>query len=201
NKNYYIKRFVIETTTQGKRFSFITEGRGSKMILATTLDSPAIELTTKLKSGDKKVEFVNLTEFIDVKGWRSIGNKICGKEFHKVKLITPIEPVALPETEQSNNQEITDQKEIKPIDSKSKPKEELDKKPQKTQLKSSVKAESEPNIEQKDSYENSDSKKDKLKNVPKENVTKTNPPKIKAPKKDEDEDSKTFTSGDQISLL
>ena len=96
---------------------------------------------------------------------------------------------------------ITDQKEIKPIDSKSKPKEELDKKPQKTQLKSSVKAESEPNIEQKDSYENSDSKKDKLKNVPKENVTKTNPPKIKAPKKDEDEDSKTFTSGDQISLL
>ena len=82
------------------------------MILATTLDSPAIELTTKLKSGDKKVEFVNLTEFIDVKGWRSIGNKICGKEFHKAKLITPIEPVALPETEQSNNQEITDQKEI-----------------------------------------------------------------------------------------
>ena len=171
------------------------------MILATTLDSPAIELTTKLKSGDKKVEFVNLTEFIYVKGWRSIGNKICGKEFHKAKLITPIEPVALPETEQSNNQEITDQKEIKPIDSKSKPKEELDKKPQKTQLKSSVKAESEPNIKLKDSYENSDSKKDKLKNVPKENVTKTNPPKIKAPKKDEDEDSKTFTSGDQISLL
>ena len=31
NKNYYVKRFIIETTTQGKRFSFITEGRGSKI--------------------------------------------------------------------------------------------------------------------------------------------------------------------------
>ena len=164
NKNYYIKRFIIETTTRGKRFSFITEGRGSKMILASTLDSPTIELTTKLKSGDKKVEVVNLTEFIDVKGWRSIGNKICGKEFHKAKLLKPIEPVELTEPEKSNDQEITDQKEIIPSDDKPKPKEELDKEPKKV-------------------------------------VTNPKLPEPKLPKKDEDEDSNTFTSGDQISLL
>ena len=134
------------------------------MILASTLDSPTIELTTKLKSGDKKVEVVNLTEFIDVKGWRSIGNKICGKEFHKAKLLKPIEPVELTEPEKSNDQEITDQKEIIPSDDKPKPKEELDKEPKKV-------------------------------------VTNPKLPEPKLPKKDEDEDSNTFTSGDQISLL
>lgn len=92
NKNYCVKRFKIETSTNDKRFSFITEGRGSKMILATTQVTPIIELTTKNKTGEKKMEEVNLVEFIDVKGWKSIGNKLCGKEFVKAKLLPPLPP-------------------------------------------------------------------------------------------------------------
>lgn len=92
NKNYCVKRFKIETSTNDKRFSFITEGRGSKMILATTQVTPIIELTTKNKTGEKKMEEVNLVEFIDVKGWKSIGNKLCGKEFVKAKLLPPPPP-------------------------------------------------------------------------------------------------------------
>ncbi|MBR9859532.1 DNA gyrase/topoisomerase IV subunit A [bacterium] len=90
SKNYCVKRFQIETSSQGKRFSFITDGRGSKLILATTQFKPVIELTTK-SGKDKKTEEVNLREFIDVKGWKSIGNKIAGKEFSKAKLLPPDE--------------------------------------------------------------------------------------------------------------
>ena len=62
------------------------------MVLAATHNTPIIELTTKSKTGDKKVEQVNLAEFIDVKGWKSIGNKLCGKEFVKAKLLPPPPP-------------------------------------------------------------------------------------------------------------
>ena len=91
-KNYCVKRFNIETRSTGKRFNFITDGWGSKMILATTQKTPIIELTVKTKSGDKKTDEVNLQEFIDIKGWKSIGNKICGKEFTKAKLLPPPPP-------------------------------------------------------------------------------------------------------------
>ncbi|MGB4080956.1 MAG: DNA gyrase/topoisomerase IV subunit A [Bacteroidia bacterium] len=91
-KNYCVKRFNVETRSTGKRFSFITEGWGSKMILAATHKSPLLELTVKTASGEKRISQVNLTTFIDVKGWKSIGNKLCGKEFIKAKLLPPPPP-------------------------------------------------------------------------------------------------------------
>ncbi|PCJ67183.1 MAG: DNA topoisomerase IV [Bacteroidetes bacterium] len=91
-KNYCVKRFNIETASTDKRFSFITEGWGSKMILVTTQISPIIELTIKTKTGEKKTDEVNLVDFIDIKGWKSIGNKLCGKEFAKAKLLPPPAP-------------------------------------------------------------------------------------------------------------
>jgi topoisomerase-4 subunit A len=89
SKNYCVKRFNIETSTVSKRFSFITDGRGSKLILITTQNAPIVELTIKPSGKDKQVEEVNLKDFIDIKGWKSIGNKLCGKEFAKVKLLPP----------------------------------------------------------------------------------------------------------------
>lgn len=102
SKNYCVKRFNIETSTLSKRFSFITEGRGSKMVIGTTQTTPIIELTTKSKTGDKKTEEVNLVDFIDIKGWKSIGNKLCGKEFVKAKLLPPPPPPPEP-TPKDNN--------------------------------------------------------------------------------------------------
>ena len=89
SKNYNVKRFVIETSTLDKRFNFITEARGSKLIAATTQIKPIAELTLKHKDKEKEVSDVNLEEFIDIKGWKSIGNKLCGREFAKLKLLPP----------------------------------------------------------------------------------------------------------------
>lgn len=100
SKNYCVKRFNIETSTLSKRFSFISDGRGSKLVLVTTQKTPRIELTTKGKDKEKKVEEVNLKEFIDIKGWKSIGNKLCSREFSKAKLLDP-----LPDEEEENQEE------------------------------------------------------------------------------------------------
>ncbi len=89
SKNYCVKRFNIETSTVGKRFNFITDGRGSKPIMVTSQKTPIIELSIKEKNKDRETSTINLFDFIDVKGWKSIGNKLCGREFAKIKLLDP----------------------------------------------------------------------------------------------------------------
>lgn len=86
SKVTYVKRFNIETTTSGKSFNFINESKGSKLIHVTTNDVPVVEITYKKKgerSNSKRV--MNLSEIIDKKGWRSIGNKFPLQNISSVK--------------------------------------------------------------------------------------------------------------------
>ena len=197
NKNYYVKRFIIETTTQGKRFSFITEGRGSKMILASTQDIPSIELTTKLNYGDKKTETVNLEEFIDIKGWKSIGNKICGREFVKAKLLKPI-----PSEEPLENQKPNENTSVTQSDKNTEEKvksEEIKKEDAKTSLDKPIEIKSD-SIENEVKSSSDVLPKAESKSPSPKAVEKKSPSNPKSTK-EKDDDSNTFTSGDQISLL
>ncbi|MFT7380070.1 MAG: topoisomerase-4 subunit A, partial [Bacteroidia bacterium] len=192
-KNYCVKRFNIETASTDKKFCFITEGWGSKMVLAATHDTPIIELTTKSKTGDKKVEEVNLANFIDVKGWKSIGNKICGKEFVKAKLLPPPPPEDDGEDPDDNepptNDDITEVKTVKASDEESSDVEVIIEVPNETSIQTRppiakkviAKKENEPEPDQKE--------------IPDEAA----PELPSSDKKKEDKNS--FTSGDQISLL
>lgn len=85
---YYAKRFAIETSTLGKKFLFISEEKGSKLLLVGALAVPVFEVTFKQK-GNKEVEkaTVDLEEFIDVKGWKSVGNKLSYTEIRKLEWI------------------------------------------------------------------------------------------------------------------
>ena len=197
NKNYYVKRFIIETTTQGKRFSFITEGRGSKMILASTQDIPSIELTTKLNSGDKKTETVNLEEFIDIKGWKSIGNKICGREFVKAKLLKPI-PSEEPLENQKPNENTSVTQSDKNTEEKDKS-EEIKKEDAKTSLDKPIEIKYDT-IENEVKSSSNVLPKAESKSPSAKAVQKKSPSNPKSTK-EKDDDSNTFTSGDQISLL
>lgn len=197
NKNYYVKRFIIETTTQGKRFSFITEGRGSKMILASTQDIPSIELTTKLNSGDKKTETVNLEEFIDIKGWKSIGNKICGREFVKAKLLKPIpseEPLENQKPNENTSVTLSDKNTEEKVKS-----EEIKKEDAKTSLDKPIEIKSD-SIENEVKSSSDVLPKAESKSPSPKAVEKKSPSNPKSTK-EKDDDSNTFTSGDQISLL
>ncbi len=89
SKNYYVKRFKIETTTTDKRFVFISESPGSKLVVASTYDNTVVEVEyIKAKGKDKEVTQVALEELIDVKGWKAIGNKLSPYIVKKVKFVS-----------------------------------------------------------------------------------------------------------------
>jgi topoisomerase-4 subunit A len=84
----YVKRFQVETTTIDTKNNFISDENNAKLIFATLFSNPTVEY--KIDLGKGKVgepETVNLPEFIEVKGWKAIGNKLCGGTIKEIKLI------------------------------------------------------------------------------------------------------------------
>ena len=88
-KTHYVKRFKIETTTLGKRFVFISESKSSKLLAVTANPEPLVEVKVqKDKKADKEAEKIALHEFIDVKGWKAMGNKLNYFKIHALTLLT-----------------------------------------------------------------------------------------------------------------
>ena len=70
-----VKRFLIETSTLATKFNFISESKGSKLYYVS--DHPEASLTyAYMKNKEKIEERLKLSDFIDVKGWRALGNKL-----------------------------------------------------------------------------------------------------------------------------
>lgn len=88
NKQYNIKRFFIETNTLNKKFYCIPEEKSNYILMATTQKIPVV-VVTKGKGKNTVTEQINLAEFIDVKGWKAIGNKFAGSELTSVELLPP----------------------------------------------------------------------------------------------------------------
>jgi topoisomerase-4 subunit A len=88
SKQYYVKRFLIETTTPGKRFSFITDARSSKLWIASTEAQPQAQVTF-MREGSRKHEqqVFDLDVLVDIKGWKALGNRLTK---HKVKSVQPV---------------------------------------------------------------------------------------------------------------
>ncbi|MEZ4979730.1 MAG: hypothetical protein R2772_10590, partial [Chitinophagales bacterium] len=77
NKEFYVKRFHIETKTEGQKFLFISEHKNSNVSVVSTKNNPRISFhVLKGKSKEKIEESIVLSEFIDVKGWKALGNKL-----------------------------------------------------------------------------------------------------------------------------
>ncbi|MFD1872774.1 DNA gyrase/topoisomerase IV subunit A [Hymenobacter bucti] len=88
-KLHYVKRFHIETTTMDKPFSFISESKGSKLLAATTFAEPEAELKVQRdKKSEKETETLRLDQFIEVKGWKAMGNKLNYYKVHALTLLT-----------------------------------------------------------------------------------------------------------------
>ena len=88
-KAYYVKRFMLETLTINKQFLCIPEGNNNRIVMATNYAEPIIVMERKGGKGkDSNLEETyNLSEFIEVKGWKAIGNKIVGKDFISAFLV------------------------------------------------------------------------------------------------------------------
>lgn len=77
SKNTYVKRFKVETTTLGKRFVYISENKGSRLLAVSTQPEPQVEIKFQRdKKSEKETETLLLSAFIDVKGWKATGNRL-----------------------------------------------------------------------------------------------------------------------------
>ena len=86
SKTFFVKRFLIETTTVNKRFNFISDHKQSYLKVVTT-DSQAQISVTVLKGKEEEVMEYDLEMLIDVKGWKAIGNKVSSNPIKEILLI------------------------------------------------------------------------------------------------------------------
>ncbi|HEX3384152.1 MAG TPA: DNA gyrase/topoisomerase IV subunit A, partial [Mucilaginibacter sp.] len=93
SKNYMVKRFKFENTTIGKQNSIISDEGGSKLVLISGAKQPKVTVD-QLKGKTEIPETVelDLSELIDVKGMKAMGNRISQHTVKTVKLITQTEP-------------------------------------------------------------------------------------------------------------
>jgi topoisomerase-4 subunit A len=70
-----VKRFQIETRSTGQRFKFITDHKSSKLYFATADNNPKVKYGIRRKNR-KEEETLEFNTFIDVKGWKALGNKL-----------------------------------------------------------------------------------------------------------------------------
>jgi topoisomerase-4 subunit A len=90
NKIYYIKRFKIETTTIDKKFLFITDTKNSRLLAACLDKYPRFEIKTKAdKKSSIDTQTILVDEFVEVRGWKAIGQKISVYEVLEVKQLEP----------------------------------------------------------------------------------------------------------------
>ncbi|MBN7812060.1 DNA gyrase/topoisomerase IV subunit A [Algoriphagus sp. H41] len=75
SKLYFVKRFLIETTTVNKRFNFISDHKQSQLKVVSTDSQPQVSVTL-IKGKEEEVAEYDLDMLIDVKGWKAIGNKL-----------------------------------------------------------------------------------------------------------------------------
>jgi len=88
-RTHYVKRFRVETSTLDKRFLFIAEAKGSKLLAATAFAEPEIEVKLQRdKKADRETERLRLDQFIEVKGWKAMGNKLNYYKIHALALLT-----------------------------------------------------------------------------------------------------------------
>lgn len=105
NKEYYVKRFRIETSTVDKPFSYISDAENSRLMFATTHPAPLATYTASAPGKGKENVEVNLQEFIDVKGWKAMGNKLDRRKVSRLKFKEPELPKQeIPETLKTGDQ-------------------------------------------------------------------------------------------------
>jgi topoisomerase-4 subunit A len=102
-----VKRFLIETTSVGQRFRCITDHPDSKLYLVSLEEDPVLEYGY-MSNRQKVTAILQPAEFIDVKGWKAIGNKLVDK-----KLIS-IQSQAQEEKDEGQAEEDVEQEEIQP---------------------------------------------------------------------------------------
>jgi len=79
-----VKRFKIETSTYDQKFTFIPDTPGTKLYFASMDKLPVIKYGYNVGKTKEERE-VALAEFIEIKGWKALGNKLIDAKLTKVE--------------------------------------------------------------------------------------------------------------------
>jgi topoisomerase-4 subunit A len=84
NQHYYAKRFQIETTSLGKKFSFLSDHPKSKLLAAAADEQ--VQVKIHYVKADKKEETAvyDLDMLAEVRGWKALGNRL---PYAKIKAV------------------------------------------------------------------------------------------------------------------
>ncbi|MFN8310110.1 MAG: DNA gyrase/topoisomerase IV subunit A [Chitinophagales bacterium] len=97
SKQYYVKRFKVELKTEKLKSAITTEHRDSKLAVFTGKQEPIVKYNYLKGKEKEKIETeVKLTDIIDIKGWKALGNRL--SQFlvtGKIIDITPEEEIPL----------------------------------------------------------------------------------------------------------
>lgn len=111
-KNYFAKRFRIETTTLDKKFSFIGDIKGSKLIFVSTDAHPRMEIVIEKSKTETQKEVIVLDGFVDVRGWKALGNRVSPLKIKEIKQIDSLpETKPLPILENDTTNAVTESEE------------------------------------------------------------------------------------------
>ena len=110
---YYVKRFTINGDTPAdKKHLFISDAKGSRLVLYSLDYLPRLEMELKTKGGNEVVfEVVSLADFIGVKSYHAKGKRLVNKEIKKIKLISSLPYESSPEEEMEESVSVDDQEE------------------------------------------------------------------------------------------
>jgi topoisomerase-4 subunit A len=93
-----VKRFKIETSKLRERYSYLTDHPKSKLLFASIKPNPRIRYTLKIK-GKAMTGEILLGDFMDVKGWKAVGNRLSDQMLTGVKEIEASESKLPPKVE------------------------------------------------------------------------------------------------------
>jgi topoisomerase-4 subunit A len=87
-KDYYVKRFRLDELPSGKRESFISQETGSRLVILSFNPEPVVEMKVqKGKQAKPETQSVDLAEFINVRSYKALGNKLSRSPVKRVKLL------------------------------------------------------------------------------------------------------------------
>jgi topoisomerase IV subunit A len=86
SKTFFVKRFLIETTTINKKFNIISDHKQSYLKLVSTEKQPQVKALLQ-KGKEQEEQEYDLDMLIDVKGWKAIGNKLSSHQILEINLI------------------------------------------------------------------------------------------------------------------
>ncbi|MCC7297928.1 MAG: DNA gyrase/topoisomerase IV subunit A [Bacteroidia bacterium] len=87
SKNHFVKRFKIETTTLGKKFIYISEEKGSMLLVASTNSDGGAKVSIENKKKEKSEFEIGFHDFMEIKGWKAVGNRLSQETVKKVVLM------------------------------------------------------------------------------------------------------------------